>query len=666
MPERVRRVLAIRPFRRLWGVTFLCSTADWLALLGVADLVSNAAGSYAVKNFAFSGVVFSNLLPGLFFAPLGGLLADRFDRRVVMAVGDVLRCLLLLSVVVVDLPWWPFAGSFLTSSVAMLWIPAKDAAAPNLLHRPDQVETANQLGLAMTYGISVVAAGGLYALTGIGPSLRLPDDLLGANGPVKLAIVLAAALYLGSAVVIARRIPELSGPAGPGRAAAPDEPGSGGFAAMLRDAGRFIRTTPLVRGLLIGAVGAFAAGGAVVGSAQSYAKSVLAGQAGFGLLFAAVFVGLGLGIVFTPKLAARLAHERLFGVTIMLAGVSLVLVALSPHLLVSMVAVLLVGACAGATFLTGVTVIGSRIDDDVRGRVNAIYQALLKIVLGCTVAVVPLLVGLAKERTVSVFGDELRIDATRPVLFGAALLACLAGLLAYRRMNAGRPVRIRGDLRALARRYPRRKTGFVVTVEGRSSADTAAHAAALADWLGRAGVRTVVFAPDPGEDDPRFRALVSGAALTSARARVLAAAAVRADSVHRDILPALEAGAVVVVERLIDSPADRLTESAGIGADDLAEVADWAAGRLRPDFAVLLDNGAGSDVPAAEAWPPRIQEIIGGLSRASRCVLVEAADRTSSQDQIRAAVAEALSRSSREWADRLRETTERVAPAGAG
>lgn len=666
MPERIRRVLAIRPFRRLWGVTFLCSTADWLALLGVADLVSNAAGSYAVKNFAFSGVVFSNLLPGLFFAPLGGLLADRFDRRVVMAVGDVLRCLLLLSVIVVDLPWWPFAGSFLTSSVAMLWIPAKDAAAPNLLHRPDQVETANQLGLAMTYGISVVAAGGLYALTGIGPSLRLPDDLLGANGPVKLAIALAAALYLASAVVIARRIPELSGPAGPRRAAAPDEPGSGGFLAMLRDAGRFIRTTPLVRGLLIGAVGAFAAGGAVVGSAQSYAKSVLAGQAGFGLLFAAVFVGLGLGIVFAPKLAARLAHERFFGISIMLAGVSLVLVALSPHLAISIVAVPLVGACAGATFLTGVTIIGSRIDDDVRGRVNAIYQALLKIVLGCTVAVVPLLVALTNSRTISVFGAEQQVDGTRPVLLGAALLAFLSGLLAYRRMNAHRPVGIFGDLRAIVRRYPRRKTGFVVTVEGSSSADTAVHAAALAGWLSRAGVRTVVFAPDPGEDDPRFRALVSGAALTSARARVLAAAAVRADSVHRDILPALEGGAVVVVERLIDSPVDRLTESAGFGADDLAEVADWAAGRLRPDFAVLLDNSARSDVPAAEAWPARIQEIIGGLSGATRCVLVEAADRTSSQDQIRAAVAEALSRSSREWADRLRETTERVASADAG
>ena len=50
----------------------------------------------------------------------------------------------------------------------MMWIPSKDAAVPNLLRRPDQVETANQLGMVMTYGISVISGAGLYAaITGI-------------------------------------------------------------------------------------------------------------------------------------------------------------------------------------------------------------------------------------------------------------------------------------------------------------------------------------------------------------------------------------------------------------------------------------------------------------------------------------------------------------------
>ena len=35
---------------------------------------------------------------------------------------------------------------------------------PNLLRRPDQVETANQLALVMTYGVAVITAAGLFTL----------------------------------------------------------------------------------------------------------------------------------------------------------------------------------------------------------------------------------------------------------------------------------------------------------------------------------------------------------------------------------------------------------------------------------------------------------------------------------------------------------------------
>jgi len=439
-------VVAIPAFRRLWLATFLCSTADWLALLGIATLVAGSSDDHAVQNFAFSGVVLGNIVPGLLFAPVGGLLADRFDRRVLMAVGDVLRCSLLLSVVFTDLPWWPFAASFLASSVAMVWIPAKEAAVPNLLRGRDQVETANQVGMVTTYGFAVVAGGGLHALAGIGPSLGLPADLLGANGTIRLAIGVAALLYLASAVQVALRVPELSlrAPGLPPRRTAErdDRAGAGagqgggtGVVAMIRDVGHFVRTTPVVRGLIIGALGAFAAGGAVVGSAQPYANSLPAGQAGFGLLFAAVFVGLAIGMVGAPGLAGRLAHERLFGAAIVLAGVALVPAALSPHLLVSLVAVVVVGACAGAAFLTGVTIIGSRVADDVRGRVNALYQGLMKVVLGSSLAVVPVLVGLVTPRTAHVLGNEVVIDGTRPVLLGGAVLACVAGVLAYLQMD---------------------------------------------------------------------------------------------------------------------------------------------------------------------------------------------------------------------------------------
>ncbi|WP_091288283.1 bifunctional MFS transporter/dTMP kinase [Amycolatopsis xylanica] len=630
--HRVRRVLAIKPFRRLWGVTYLCSTADWMMLFGLAGLANSIASSYTAKNFAFSSVVLANLLPGLLFAPIGGLLADRFDRRKIMVVADVLRAALLFSVIVFDSPIWIYLSGFAVSSAAIMWIPAKDAAVPNLLRRPIQVETAGQLGLVMTYGISVVTGLGLFSIiTGAKTTLHLPSTLFGDHGPLKIVLGVACVLYLTSALTILTRIPELSlrgvhdSPRAKEKSEKDDSPG---IRAMFSDAVKFIKSTPLVRGLLIGMTGAFAAGGAVVGSGQTYANSLGAGQSAFGLLVGCVFLGLVVGMGSAPKLARRLPHDRLFGVAIVFAGIALLLVGLSPHLSVSLVAVSLVGACAGIAFLTGITIIGSQIEDSIRGRINAIYQSLLKVVLGGSLALVPLLVGLVAPTKVRGWGGEIIIDGTRPVMIGGALLASLFGIIAYRQMDSRRTEPILTDLRNALRRRPRRVNGLLIAVEGTTVINTANQASRLAEWL-RAGTRPVVLAADPALDDQRLVSLVSGASLTGARAQALAAAAVRADIVERDVQPALDAGSVVVMERFVDSPLAHLSAVAGLDTDELEALADWATGRLRPDITVLLDADPGTVAQVKpsnleDQW--RVQHLLTEMAEADpdRYVVVDA------------------------------------------
>ncbi|RKR86024.1 transmembrane secretion effector [Micromonospora pisi] len=455
-----REVLALRAFRRLWIVTGLCSSGDWLALSGLAALASTLATSAAGVNFAFSSVLFANLLPGLLFAPIAGLVADRFDRRTVMAVADVARCALLLSIAVVNTYWWILVGGFLIQVATTMWIPSKDAALPRLLRRPDQVAPAAQLGLAMTYGVAIAVGGGLFTLiTGAGTVFDIPADVIGMNGLTRLAIVVAALFYLASAVSIATALPELSRPAAPlgargadgerepgdvslgvtpssGTAGSPTGPGQG-LGAMLRDSVGYVRGTPVVRGLLVGMMGALAAGGVVVGSAQPYALSLLGGQAAWGLLLLATFLGLAIGLLGAPRLARRLSHERLFGLAVVCAGGALVLVALSPHLAVSLPAVVAAGASAGSAFLTGVTIIGASVEDSMRGRVNALYQSMLKVVLGCSVVLTPVLVTLIGQRPVTLWGGHFLIDGTRPVILCGGLLAAAAGLVAYRQMRGG-------------------------------------------------------------------------------------------------------------------------------------------------------------------------------------------------------------------------------------
>ncbi|WP_020673728.1 MFS transporter [Amycolatopsis nigrescens] len=598
-------MLAIRPFRRLLVVNYLCSTADWLSLLALSSFAKELAPGQLA--FTFSSVVLVQMLPGLLFAPIGGLLADRFDRRKVMVVCDLLRFGLLISIALVGDPVWLYVGTFLVGCCSMLWIPAKDAAVPNLLTRPEQVETAGQLGLVMTWGVTVISGATLFAaITGVNTWLHLPAQEFGRLYLLQVALAINGLFFLTSAVLVATRIPELSR-RGTATGTTATEP-SQGIRAMLRDGARFVRDTPLVRGLLLGMAGAFAAGGAVVGSAQSYALSLGGGDATFGLLLAAVFLGLASGMAAAPRLARRLARGRLFGVAIVAAGVALVVVALSPHLALSLAAAVVVGGCAGAAFLTGMTIIGLEIEDAIRGRINALYQLLLKVVVAGAAALAPVLVALLQPTSIRSWGAELTVDGTRPVLLGAGLLALATGVLAYRRLNDRQSGRLLADLRSALGRG-RRMKGLLIAVEGTTAADTARQAALLADWL-RTGPRVVVLAADPALDDERMSGLLDAAALTGARAQALAAAAVRADVVEKVVRPALDAGAVVVMEQFACSPMTRLPAVAELDTEELDGLAGWAIGTLRPDVSVLLDADPG-DSPKHE-W--RIVTLLAELA----------------------------------------------------
>ncbi|MFC0546701.1 MFS transporter [Kutzneria chonburiensis] len=403
--RHIAEVMGIPAFRRLWTSAYLCCVGDWLSLLGLSSLLATLTGS---SEFALSGVVATQLLPGLLLAPLAGHLADRFDRRKVMIATDLARCGLFLSIAVVGTTWWLLAANFLVGVCSMLWIPAKDSALPTLLHRPDQVQTASQLTLVTTYGLALLTGAGLYSvITAIAP-----------HSDVHVIVVINGLLYLSSALVIATRLPEASG-----RWTAPPtgEPG------MARDGLRYVRGSRLVRGLVIGIVGALTAGGTVIAIARPYATELRGGEAAFGTLVIAMFIGLVIGVVATPKL--RLP----FGVAIVAAGALLLAVAVAPHLWFALAAVGAVGACAGVAFVTGLTMIGAQVPDEVRGRVNAFVQALVKVVLFAATTMAPVLVDLVGVRT---------------SLVVAAVIAALAGAFAQRQLAARHHVRVTEQVQA--------------------------------------------------------------------------------------------------------------------------------------------------------------------------------------------------------------------------
>ena len=375
---KLRAVLRVKDFRKLWLSMSLSSFGDWLGLLAITATAYSLADSFAAANFALGGVLLFRLLPAIVLGPLAGAFADRFDRRKTMVITDVFRFALFASIPIVDNLVWLFVAQFLIEAFSMFWIPAKDAAVPNML-RKDQLEPANQLSLVTTYGLTPVLAAIVFAvLTTVGGRVPrvLPID------EVDLALYLNALTFLVAAVVI-WNLPSISGR----RAAGAPPPG-------------FVLQLPQARLLLRRA---HAAGPR---SRRRHHRGDGRGRRdhrdGAGLRRRArwrrgrVRPALrrrvrrprpghrrGPEHRARPRPRAHLRPRR--GV----AGVMVLLMSWTFTLWLALLLVVLMGFFAGIAYLAGFTLLGTEVQDEIRGRTFAIVQSLVRAALILSLAVVP-------------------------------------------------------------------------------------------------------------------------------------------------------------------------------------------------------------------------------------------------------------------------------------
>jgi dTMP kinase len=614
-------VLAITPFRRLWIALSLASLGDWLSLLALSAVASKIGGE---KNgvYAVSGVWLTSLLPALVLGPLAGAVADKFDRRLNMIIGDLLRAVLYITIPI-DLSVgfanrlvWIYVVQFLASGASLFWAPAKDASVPNLVPR-DKLEQANSLSLLATYGTAPVA-GVLLALLG---ALGHVSPFFATNQN-NLALYFRTAIYLVSALTV-YMLKEL-------RRRPTDKISSPSVLKSIWEGWRFLRQSQVVRGIILGMTGAFAAAGAVVGLGQSYITNVLkGGSAGWPAAFAALFFGLAIGMFLGLRVLRGFSRRRLFGFTIMLAAVPLAVIAVIPSLVLTVILAIVIGACAGAAYVTGYTTIGLEVDDETRGRTFAFLQSAIRVILFAVIAIAPTLAGgfnsLTDGSSLHIAGFDYRKVGYNVVLLLAAAVAIALGRMAYREMDDRRGVPLLADLGSLFRpdreesvnghrkngRWARfrqavsdesveqipspeaaRRPGVFLAFEGGEGAGKSTQTRLLAIWLREQGY-DVVTTHEPGATKIglRLRALLLDTAHAglAPRAEALMYAADRAEHVQDVILPALERGAVVVTDRYTDSSLAYQGAGRQLPVSEIAGLNRWATGGLSPDLTILLD-----------------------------------------------------------------------------
>ena len=373
-------VLSIKPFRALWIALSLSSLGDWLSILALLALAPSVThGSNLAKTSSISGVWVVTLLPALLLGPIAGALADRFDRRMTMIVGDVIRGLLFISIPLFPNLTWIFVAKFLAGIASQFWNPAAAATIPNLVPK-EKLERANQLSQLMTYGTAPLAAVLLAVLGYIATGLGHVIPVFHTN-KVDLALYFNGASYLVSAITV-YFLRQIGKREHSGRISVPST------AKAIWEGWRFIRHTPVVRGLVIGMLGAFCAAGVVIGLAPSYIQYTLdGGSAGFSLVFAVILIGLAIGMGFGSRPFGDFSRRRLFGVTLTASAVPLAMIALVPNLAIVTVFVFLMGVISGTAYPTGFTIVGLEVDDDTRGRVFAFFQSTIQAILLAVIAV---------------------------------------------------------------------------------------------------------------------------------------------------------------------------------------------------------------------------------------------------------------------------------------
>ncbi len=607
-------VLSIRPFRRLWIALSLSSLGDWLSIVALTVLApSLAPGGPAAKGSAVSAVWLVTLLPALLFGPLAGAVADRLDRRMVMITGDVIRGLLFLSIPLFPNLIWILVAKFLAGVASQFWNPATAASIPNLVPK-DKLERANQLSLLTTYGTAPLAAGLFSVLALVSEGISRVTPLFHASssamGAVDLALYFNAASYGISALTVffIREIPKRNAS---GTISVPS------VFRSIWEGWRFIGKTPVVRGLVIGMVGAFAGAGVVVGMGYIYITYTLhGGSAGWGLVFAAIFVGMALGMAVGTKVLGSFSRRRLFGLTIMGAAVPLALIGLVPVLGVVVLLVVLLGALSGIAYATGFTIVGLEVDDDTRGRVFAFFQSSIQVILFAVIALVPLL-SYALTRVIAALNGTGNVKignityasaGQNAVILLAAVVAFLLGMRAYRQMDDRKGVPLREDLLAAIRGEPTPSVlerphlngsappvappGLLIAFEGGEGSGKTTQARLISIWLRELGYDVeTTYEPGATKIGMRLRALLLDTSSTgmSPEAEALMYAADRAEHVAAVIGPALDRGAIVITDRYVDSSLAYQGAGRNLPIEEITRFNWWATGGRTPDLTILLD-----------------------------------------------------------------------------
>lgn len=143
MSEYIAFLQRNRNFRYLWWGNVISLLGDWFNLIASAAVITELTSSGVAISYLF----LVRFLPQFLFSPIAGVIADRYNRKKIMILADLLRSVTVLGFLLIrsaDQVWLFYlltAAQFIFSA---LFVPARAASLANIVEQKDLV-TANAL-----------------------------------------------------------------------------------------------------------------------------------------------------------------------------------------------------------------------------------------------------------------------------------------------------------------------------------------------------------------------------------------------------------------------------------------------------------------------------------------------------------------------------------------
>jgi DHA3 family macrolide efflux protein-like MFS transporter len=403
---RGRDLLRLRDFRFLWLGQIVSNFGDALTYLTLVLYINRLTGG---DTQAIAWLLMALALPTATVGLVAGVFVDRWQRKRVMVISDILRGFLTLGLVIAvstNQLWLIYLLAFCHASVGAFFAPARSAVIPLIVPK-DGLLAANSLSQMSAVFFRVLGT----AVAGV---------LVGTLAAFNVAFVIDAVTFFLSAFFISRIL--LTGKEQLEKGASPTV---SAILAELKDGVLLIAGSRILLGILVAvSVTMLGLGSVNVLLAPFVVNDMGLPETWFGALEFAQSAAMILSGIFITALASRFKSTTLISAGLLVLGVVLAWFSRSSAMWQLFLVMFLMGLASTPINAGIATIMQTSVANDILGRVSAALHAVMN-----TMSLVSMFLA----------GSMAALIGVRNVFLVAGILVAVAGIASWWVFKGYRP-----------------------------------------------------------------------------------------------------------------------------------------------------------------------------------------------------------------------------------